>query len=94
MTDQQLDVDVDLVLDGNAVAGLLSEAFGAEMTDVAGTCSHCGTTSLVGATRAWTQGPGVVLRCPACSGVVIRIARTPAGLRVDVQTSLPPGRAG
>jgi DNA-directed RNA polymerase subunit RPC12/RpoP len=84
-----LDPDVDLVVDGNAVAGLLEEAFAAEVTGLAGTCAHCGTRNLVGAMRAWTRGPGVVLRCPACNGVVIRMARTPHGLQVDVQASLP-----
>jgi hypothetical protein len=72
-----------LVVDGNAAAGVLEAAFGEDVSAHRGTCAHCGTVSVVGTLRAWVRGPGVVLRCPACSGVVIRIAQTPSGLRVD-----------
>jgi len=87
--DLATDPAVDLVLDGNAVAGLLAAAFGNDMTGVAGRCQHCGTVNLVGAMRAWTRGPGIVLRCPACMGVVVRIVETPRGTRIDVQVTMP-----
>jgi hypothetical protein len=34
-------------LDGNAIAGLLHEVFGAEMTTATGTCAHCGAAAQV-----------------------------------------------
>jgi hypothetical protein len=83
MTEERMAADDELVLDGNAAAGVLATAFGLEVTARQGTCAHCGTVSLIGTLRAYVRGPGIVLRCPACSGVVIRIAETPAGLRVD-----------
>jgi Family of unknown function (DUF6510) len=73
------------VVDGNAVAGLLAAAFGAEMTEVPGACAHCGTVSMVGELRAYVRAPGAVLRCPACSGVVLRIVETPTATLVDVR---------
>jgi hypothetical protein len=73
----------DAVLDGNAVAGVLAAAFGLEMTAVPGQCAHCHTVSVVGQLRAWTRAPGIVLRCPVCSGVVLRIVETPTAILVD-----------
>ena len=70
-------------LDGNAVAGLLAAAMGLEMTAVPGQCAHCHTVSVVAQLRAYTRAPGTVLRCPACSGVVLRIVETPTGILVD-----------
>jgi hypothetical protein len=89
MTDLADDPAVDLVLDANAIAGLLATVFDGEMTAIAGRCHHCGTVSLVGSMRAWTRGPGIVLRCPACMGVVVRIVQTPSGTRIDVQATMP-----
>jgi hypothetical protein len=86
--DLTADRGIDLVLDGNAVAGVLVAVFGEDMTGVAGQCHHCGTVNLVGAMRAWTRGPGIVLRCPACLGVVVRIVETPTGTRIDVQATM------
>jgi hypothetical protein len=73
----------DAVLDGNAVAGTLLAAFGVEMTAVPGSCAHCGTVNVIAALRAYTRAPGIVLRCPACDGVVLRIVETPTATLVD-----------
>ena len=72
-----------LTVDGNAVAALLLEVFDREVTALEERCAHCGTISLVGTMRVYMRGPGVVVRCPACTDVVLRIVRTPTGLRVD-----------
>jgi Family of unknown function (DUF6510) len=75
----------DLVLDGNAVAGMLQQIFGEDMTMTAGTCDHCATVSQMGTLVAFVGGPGVVLRCPACTQVMLRIAQTPRGTFVDAR---------
>jgi Zn finger protein HypA/HybF involved in hydrogenase expression len=74
----------DDVLDGNAAAGALAAAFGLEMTAVPGACAHCHTVSMVAQLRAYTRSPGIVLRCPACGEVVVRIVQTPNATLVDV----------
>jgi hypothetical protein len=79
------DPAVDLTVDGSGVGGLLAEVFGVEMTAAPGQCAHCHTVSLVGTLRAYLRGPGVVLRCPACAEVVIRIVRTPRGTLLDAR---------
>lgn len=78
------DPAVELTVDGNAVAGLLAAVFAAEVTASPGQCATCHTVSMVGTMRAYTRGPGVVLRCPACAEVVIRIVETPRSVLVDV----------
>ncbi len=77
------DPAVGLSLDGNAVAGLLATVFSAELTASPGECAHCHTVSLVGTLRAYVRGPGVVLRCPACAEVVLRIVETPTATLID-----------
>jgi Family of unknown function (DUF6510) len=74
-----------LTLDANAVAGLLSDAFGAEMTATPGQCANCGNVAMVGTLIAYTRGPGVVLRCSVCAEVVIRIVETPDSMLVDAR---------
>jgi hypothetical protein len=78
------DPAVELTVDGNGVAGILATVFAAEITASPGQCAHCATVSLVGTLRAYVRGPGIVLRCPACAEVVIRIAETPTAIVVDL----------
>jgi hypothetical protein len=63
-----------LMLDGNAVAGLLQEAFAVEMTTALGTCNHCGASEPIGAVRVFL-GAGAVLRCPHCDNALVKIVR-------------------
>jgi hypothetical protein len=65
-----------LWLDGNAIAGLLHDLFGCEMTAEARGCQSCGETNMVGAHRVF-RGAGVVLRCPACDDEALRVATLP-----------------
>ena len=58
--------------DGNAIAGLLSEVFAVEVTTVQRRCHSCGAENALGAHRAY-HGAGIVLRCPACADVAVRI---------------------
>jgi hypothetical protein len=73
------------VVDGNALAGVLASLFGTDMTATPGRCTHCGTVSMVAELRAYVRAPGTVLRCPVCTGVVIRIVETPDSLLLDVR---------
>ena len=73
-----------LMLDANAVAGDLAELFGFDMTAAVHRCAHCGNVGAMGTLLAWTQGPGVTLRCCICHDVVIRIVRTPSRTLLDV----------
>jgi len=83
--DRTMDPVAEQVLDGNALAGTLTAAFGSDMTMVPGRCAHCGTVSLVAELRAYVRAPGAVLRCPTCDGVVLRIVETVEATYVDAR---------
>jgi uncharacterized protein DUF6510 len=74
----------DLMLDGNAIAGLLQEVFAAEMTTAIGTCGDCGTAGPVGAAYLY-GGAGTVLRCPHCDNVLAKIVRNDSRVWVDLR---------
>jgi hypothetical protein len=75
----------DLRLDGNAVAGLLTEALAAEPTASMASCAGCGASNQLGALLAYVHGMGAVLRCPACESVMLRIGRGPGRLLLDLR---------
>ena len=85
MIDHSDDPMIDRELDGNALAGMLEAMFGTDMTATPGRCAHCGTINMVGAMRAYIGGPGAVLRCPACDGVVLRVVETAEATYVDAR---------
>jgi hypothetical protein len=72
-------------LDGNAIAGTLVTVFGTELTTATGTCASCGRRSLVGEFAVYLRGPGTVVRCRHCSGVVMVIVETHGVSCVDLQ---------
>ncbi len=62
----------ELMLDGNAVAGMLGQVFAAEMTTATMTCGNCGMAGPVGAMHVF-RGAGIVMRCPNCDNVMAKI---------------------
>ena len=63
----------------------ITHGLNCEFTASRAVCDHCGTTGAVGALRAYTHAPGVVLRCSTCVQIVIRFAVTPAGIYLDLR---------
>jgi len=64
----------ELMLDGNAVAGMLGEVFAVEMTAATMTCGNCGMAGAVGAMHVF-RGAGIVMRCPNCGNEVAKIVK-------------------
>ncbi len=85
MADEPVDRNRELMLDGNAVAGLLRDVFSREMTPTPTECATCGKESELGGLLAFTQAPGVVLRCPACESVIMRLTATPGAIYLDAR---------
>ena len=85
MDNGEYDMNRALMLDGNAVAGLLQDIFAVEMTASPTVCAHCGRAGAVATLLTFTRAPGVVLRCPACENVVLRIVQTPDAIYVDAR---------
>jgi predicted Zn finger-like uncharacterized protein len=58
-------------LDGNAIAGMLFDVFGIEMTDASCVCANCGAQFLVAQTEVYVRAPGTVVRCRRCRATVM-----------------------
>jgi len=85
MPELEQDDEMAGIVDGNALGGVLAGLFGADVTAMPGRCAHCGTVSAIAELRAFVRAPGNVLRCPTCSGVVLRIVETPDATYLDAR---------
>jgi DNA-directed RNA polymerase subunit RPC12/RpoP len=72
-------------LDGNAIAGLLYEVFGTEMTTASGTCAACGATAQVAECVVYLPAPGTVARCRDCGSVLMVLVKVRDMTCVDLQ---------
>jgi hypothetical protein len=79
------DLNRELMLDANSVAGIFEEIFGTEMTAAPTECAHCGAEGEMGTLLAFTRGPGIILRCPTCENVMVRVVQTPEAYYVDAR---------
>jgi Zn finger protein HypA/HybF involved in hydrogenase expression len=75
----------DLMLDGNAAAGAVGELFTFELTTARGRCDNCGAIAEMGAVMVFANAPGVVLRCPKCQSVLMRVAANGGRHWLDVR---------
>jgi hypothetical protein len=76
---------LSLMLDGNALAGVLYELFDTEMTSTPVECASCGRVGELGSLWAFTESPGYVLGCPDCQKIVIRMTVTPEQFYLDAR---------
>ena len=74
-----VETGLDLILDGNAAAGLLQEIFVPEITTAQIQCAACNSSAAVGDLRLYAAPMGAVLRCTHCDGVLLRAVCTPGG---------------
>lgn len=74
----------DRELDGNAAAGPLRELFGVDLATARLTCGHCSGTVALAEHRLYADAPALVLRCPGCTGVVLRFAVGDGRVRLDL----------
>ena len=80
--------------DGNAAAGMLSEIFARDLTTGRAKCAGCGTTLTIGTLHVYSHGMGMVVRCPGCDGVILRLVRTPTHLWLDARGAISIALAG
>ena len=60
-------------LDGNAIAAIMFEVFGREMTTAVGTCEGCRRAGPLAELAVYLMTPGVVARCPHCDKLLMVI---------------------
>jgi Family of unknown function (DUF6510) len=78
-------------IDGNGVAGLLSEITGADITELLRTCQSCRERRAIGEHLAY-RSAGVVLRCPNCADVAVVVGMQDAQLVVEWRGIYESGR--
>jgi Family of unknown function (DUF6510) len=80
-------------LDGNAIAGLLVDVFGTEMTTAKGTCASCGTSAQLAELAVYVRAPGTIVRCRKCESIVMVLVTIRDITCVDLRglTELEPG---
>jgi hypothetical protein len=62
---------IESTLDGNAIAGLLGDLFGREMTVARSACGGCGAVEDMGALAVYLQAAAAVVRCRHCDSVLV-----------------------
>jgi Family of unknown function (DUF6510) len=73
------------MLDGNAIAGLLVEVFGAELTTATGVCANCNASAPVGELAVYLRAPGAVARCRNCDAVLMVVVDVRGAHCVDLR---------
>jgi hypothetical protein len=72
-------------LDGNAIAGLLDEVFGIELTTATTVCASCRATRPLAELAVYLHAPGVVVRCRACDSVLMVLVTAARATCVDLR---------
>ncbi len=71
-------------LDGNAAAGPLAELFTVDLVVAVATCAGCGNRAQLAEHPLYADAPALVVRCPACSAVILCYASSGGRLRLDL----------
>ena len=71
-------------LDGNAVAGEMTEIFSLDVTAAEGQCAHCGTIKHIAEAHVYVKCPGVVARCVVCRQILFRFVCVRQRVFLDV----------
>lgn len=69
-------------VDGNALAGLLSDAFAGESTLLVGVCGGCGSSAPLAETVVELDDTAAIVRCRSCTHTLFTVLRDDSGVRV------------
>jgi hypothetical protein len=75
----------DLVVDGNAIGGVLLELFATDLTAAPCVCQACGARSEMARLDVYVHAPGIVVRCRHCENVMLVIVRGPSRTWIDLR---------
>jgi hypothetical protein len=67
-------------IDGNALAGRLTDLFAFDATIASIHCSGCGTAAALATDMLFDDDMGAVLRCGSCDSVLLTIVETDGGV--------------
>ena len=69
-------------VDGNALAGVLSEVFEADVTALIGVCGGCGAAAPLAETVVELDDVAAIVRCRSCTHTLFTVLRDAQGARV------------
>lgn len=69
-------------VDGNVLAGPLSEIFRADMTMATGTCASCGDSSPLARSIVYLKPKTFIVRCHLCDAVLFTIIQSSTRTRI------------
>lgn len=72
-------------LDGNMLDGPLRELLAVDLSATTGRCESCGMIGSMAGLHVYSHAPGLVGRCPACTGVMLRLVRAPEAAWLDLR---------
>jgi Family of unknown function (DUF6510) len=72
-------------LDGNSLGGPLGELFRLEFTAAVGTCTECGSRGTLAEAPVFARCPGLVVRCPGCSNVLMTLVSSQTRVWMDTR---------
>lgn len=71
-------------VDGNALAGPLSELFRFDLTTTSGQCRHCGDVTVLARAMVYVDPSGYVVRCCSCGDVLLTVVTGPERTWLDL----------
>lgn len=71
-------------VDGNVLAGPLSELFQSDLTTASALCADCGSLAKLAQAMVYTDPMGLVVRCVNCDSVLLTIVETGQETCVDL----------
>ena len=74
------------VVDGNAVAGMLWDVFGADVTALIGVCGGCGEAAPVAETIVELDETAAIVRCRTCTHTLFTVLRDGDRVRLVLGT--------
>ena len=72
-------------VDGNALSAALSLAFGTDLASADGICAHCGYHHPLAGAHVYLRSPGMVMRCPNCTGVELTLVEIEHHFHITIQ---------
>jgi DNA-directed RNA polymerase subunit RPC12/RpoP len=71
-------------VDGNAVAGMLWDVFGADVTAAVGVCGGCGSAAPFAEAVVELDEAAAIVRCRSCTHTLFTVLREGGGTRLIV----------
>ncbi len=71
-------------VDGNVLAGPLSDVFSVDMTTATGTCASCADASPLATSMVYLKPNTYIVRCHVCDAVLLTIIQSSRFTRIDL----------